>query len=218
MRVELSKALSILSHEMRGPLGVLQGYLRMLRDGVQDPAITARMLQSMQDAATRLTTLAREASDLSAWAEGRRAAGSERVPLARLLEQIVSDAGVTDAVQHVAEDLADETVYSEPPGALARALATVLTAGRREAPGVPFALTVRRGHAAGELVVLMGPAASSHADAPATPAPFEFDRGGLGLSLVLASHVLDLHGARLTTASDDRSRMTVCLQQEGGSP
>ena len=145
MRVELSKALSILSHEVRGSLGVLQGYLRMLRDGVDDPALTARMLQSMQDAATRLATVAGEASELSAWTEGRRAEGHESVAIGQLLEQAVAAAGVKDASVIVPTDHVGALVTSDPPGALARALSTVLVASRRESATAAFTLDCRTG-------------------------------------------------------------------------
>lgn len=215
MRVELSKALSILSHEVRGSLGVLQGYLRMLREGVADPALTARMLQSMQDATTRLAAVAREASELSAWHEGRRPEGHEVAAIGQVLQQTVIAAGVTDASVDVPEALAGVQVRSEPPGTIARALAVVLNASRREAPGKAFALVARPDREAGTIVVNIGPAAGDASDAAAVP--FDFGRGGMGLSLVLAAHVLDAHGARLTTAETDRSRVTVHLQRDGGS-
>jgi signal transduction histidine kinase len=217
MRVELSKALSILSHEVRGSLGVLQGYLRMLRDGVSDPALSARMLQSMQDATTRLAAVAREASDLSAWTEGRRPEGRERVPIGQLLEQAVAGADVTDASVIVPAEHAGALVVSDPPGALARALSAVLVASRRESVTAAFTLTVVPGSDGGEIVIRMSPTADGAAEPGAVEAPFDFGRGGMGLSLVLASHVLDTHGARLTSASGDRSRVTVRLQRDGGS-
>ena len=217
MRVELSKALSILSHEMRGSLGVLQGYLRMLRDGISDPALTARMLQSMQDATTRLAGVAREASELSAWLDGRGPEGRERVSIGQLLEQAVAGAGVTDAAVIVPADRAETMVTSDPPGALARALAAVLVASRREAAMAAIALTVEPESDAGEIVIQIGPAAGGAAEPGGVEAPFDFGRGGMGLSLVLASHVLDAHGARLTAAGENRSRVTVRLQRDGGS-
>lgn len=218
MRVELSKALSILSHEVRGSLGVLQGYLRMLREGVSDPTLTSRMLQSMQDATTRLAAVARESSELSAWLEGRRPEGSEVAAVGAVLQQAANAAGAEDAAVDVPEELAGVQVRSEPPGAVARALASVLTASRREAPGRAFTLAVRPALAPGTIVVSIGPAEAPAEDAgEAADVPFDFGRGGMGLSLVLASHVLDAHGARLTMDGRDRSRVTVQLQRDGGS-
>ena len=217
MRVELSKALSILSHEVRGSLGVLQGYLRMLRDGVSDPALTARMLQSMQDATTRLAAVTRQASELSAWTEGRRPEGRERVSIDQLLEQAVAGADLKNASVIVPADQAGTLVTSEPPGALAGALAAVLVASRRESATAAFTLTVAPGSTDGELVIRMGPSDGGSIASDAVDTAFDFGRGGMGLSLVLASHVLDVHGARLTTVGDDRSRVIVRLQRDGGS-
>jgi signal transduction histidine kinase len=217
MRVELSKALSILSHEVRGSLGVLQGYLRMLREGVSDPALSSRMLESMQEATTRLAAVAREASELSAWTEGRRSEGREDRRIGQVLEDVAATAGVTDVTVVVPDEFSGALVRSDPPGALARALAAVLVASRRESQTAAFRLAVGPGSAADEIVLEMGPAAAGAAVTVPPEAAFDFGRGGMGLSLVLASHVLEAHGARLTTAGDDRSRVTVRLQRDGGS-
>ena len=54
MGVELSKALNILAHELRGPLGVIQGYLRLLRQRRTESEDETRMLTVMQDASGRI--------------------------------------------------------------------------------------------------------------------------------------------------------------------
>src|SRR4029450_13361408 len=98
MRVELPKALSILAHEVRGSLGVIQGYLRMLRDGVADPALSARMWQAIQDATSRIPAITRGRSERSAWTDGRRSDTSERLGIEALVQQMVERAGQTDRV------------------------------------------------------------------------------------------------------------------------
>jgi hypothetical protein len=175
----------------------------------------------MQDATTRISGVAREASELSAWTEGRRPEGRETGTIRAVLEQAVNEAGATDATVSIPEELAAIDVPSEPPGALGRALAAILTASRRESPGVAFELAAAPASAAGEIVVRIRPVTGVGDEA--APAPFDFGRGGMGLALVLASHVLDDHGARLTIAGSDRSRVTVHLrvtahlQRHGGS-
>jgi two-component system, OmpR family, sensor histidine kinase BaeS len=217
MRVELGKALSILAHEVRGPVGVLQGYLRMLRDGVADPAIVARMLQAMQDATSRLTVIARDASALSAWCEGRRADGSEVVPLRTLLEQVAAHgSGPTPPVVRLG-DQDGAQVRSSPAGMLVVALAAVLQAVSRELPQAPLALTARGNDS--HLAVTIGRADDDHReDEGGDPTPFPFDGGGTGLALVLASYVLESHGATVEAVANAPFRATVRLLRERGLP
>jgi signal transduction histidine kinase len=214
MRVELSKALSITAHEMRGPLGVLQGYLRMLKDGVVDGPTMGRMLQAMQDATGRLTHLARDASAIAAWQEGRQADDCERVPVDALLDRVAANvAGKPRTRWTVDPSVAQARVRSQPAGALAIALGAVLQAAHREAPSAPFRL-----HADGTgdgLVITMEPETGHFETAP-EPLPFDFAAGGSGLALVLASHVLDAHGTQVTRRSG--ASVTVRIPREEGQP
>ena len=215
MRVELPKALSILAHEVRGSLGVIQGYLRMLRDGVADPALSARMWQAIQDATTRITAITREASELSAWTDGRLPDTSERLSVKALVGQMVERAGQADRVViDVAPALADLHVKSQPAGVMAAALAAVLTAARREAPAATFGVQVQGND--GHIVLLIAPL-ERLGDGSPTTAPFVFDGGGAGLGLVLASYVLEAHDATVTAAADTRAVVSVRLQKDGGA-
>lgn len=212
MRVELSKALSITAHEMRGPLGVLQGYLRMLKDGVADGPTTGRMLQAMQDATGRLTHLARDASAIAAWHEGRQAEGGERVSVRDLLDRVSSAVARKPETRTAIEPaVADEAVWSHPAGALATALAAVLQAAHREAPGAPFLLEADGSRDA--LVITMTPDTRQLEESP-DAVPFDFTSGGSGLALVLASHVLEAHGADVLLRSS--ASVTVRMPREGG--
>jgi signal transduction histidine kinase len=215
MRVELPKALSILAHEVRGSLGVIQGYLRMLRDGVADPALSARMWQAMQDATSRIAAITREASELAAWTDGRRPETSERLGVEALVRQVAERAGPGDRVAiDVPAALAEVQVTSRPAGMMAAALAAVLAAARREAPAATFGVRAQRYE--GDVVLLMAPLERLE-DESSTGAPFAFDGGGAGLALVLASHVLEAHGTTVTTAADSRAVVAVRLQKDGGT-
>src|SRR5690606_2028831 len=86
MRVELPRLLSVLRHELRIPLSVLQGYLRlMLQQGGTDDA-NRRMLQAMLDATGRLTAIGRQAADLASWTTASPLAAADTVALGALLD------------------------------------------------------------------------------------------------------------------------------------
>ena len=61
----------MLSHELRGPLGVMQGYLRLLLTRRADDAADVRMLTAILEASGRITAIARDASELATWQDGR---------------------------------------------------------------------------------------------------------------------------------------------------
>src|SRR5690606_27057268 len=67
MAVPWPKVCGILAHELRAPLGVLQGYIRLLERQRLDDDPERPMLQAMLEATGRITTIARQASDLGTW-------------------------------------------------------------------------------------------------------------------------------------------------------
>jgi hypothetical protein len=72
------------------------------------------------------------------------------------------------------------------------------TDGAEASPGAGFASPAREG------------------DEPPRTVTLAFDRGGFGLSLVLASYVLDAHGAEVRTGTAGAS-IQVQLQKAGGA-
>ena len=216
MRVELPKALSILAHEARGSLGVIQGYLRMLRQGVADEATTNRMFQAMHDATGRLSALAREASELAAWCDGRQPEGSEVVTIDDLVGAVASGAAKKSPREvHVADDVRSAKVRSQPEGALVASLTAVTEAVAREAPGAPVALAASAASGADAVLLEIAPAVWDRAPRSQTSATFNFASGGSGLALVLASYVLDAHEVQLIPRPDDAGPgVTLQLRRE----
>jgi signal transduction histidine kinase len=194
MRVGLPQLLIVLSHELRGPASVLQGYIRLLQRqggvGPPDPAI----LDAMQAATGRVTAIGQDASTMARLLDSgteHRGPGAVRTvtDLLASLSTLLPDSTPLES----SPGPADAAVHTRDLGLLSRALTEVTRAVSRAHDG-EVALRVRTDDAA--LVVSIAPLSP---DATTGGRPLAFDSGGLGLGLVLASYVLDEHEASVTT-------------------
>lgn len=226
MRVELPRVLSVLAHELRGPLGVIQGYLRLLKSqrGEHDP--DAKMIKAMLDATGRLTTLGRQASDLSSWITRTAAEPAGVVTLPALLADVTRR--VTGAVETtaVSDAAAASRVRSPEPSMLAAAIAALVDSVARETGDPAATIAVAADHDTRDATVslFIGPPKDvSDARTSAGPAhtaeatDVAFDHGGLGLALVLASYVFDAHEARVTNTNGSTGVIEVRLHTEGAA-
>lgn len=199
MSVPMPRMCSVLAHELRSPLSVLQGYVRMLQRQRDANHPEAAMLDAMLDATGRLATIARQASDLGNWLSANERQPRDVVALDTVFDALTDRLGSDEAVAIVRPLVtgAPPRQLRGDPAALADALVAVVTAMRRDdqaavievletvpAPGQPAGITVR------PQPTKVAPAESGRA-----PHQFAFDRGGAGLALVAASYVFDGHGA-----------------------
>jgi nitrogen-specific signal transduction histidine kinase len=223
MRVELPRLLSVLAHELRGPLSVIQGYLRLMLNQRDSSHADTPMIRAMLDATGRLAALGRQASDVAIWTNHAADAGA--VDLAALADKTARLVPSGSTSVHLDQDIGREAVSTSDPDALAAALAALAELAARDTGG-RVELSAR---SATDLVTVVltpadvpglepagdGPHGAETA-ATSRPLTIAFDRGGFGLSLVLASYVLDAHGADVRTA-DSGKRVEVQLQKAGGS-
>jgi hypothetical protein len=221
-RLDLVELLHLLGHELRSPAGVLIGYLRMLQEGrFSSEADRVRTYDKMRTALTRITGLGDAMSQLTSWIEKPDRAA---VP--------VDARGVLDrsvAAARAAHDRPFEAEMFVAPGAariavkdgaaLEAAIAAVILATAREAGETPVAVHAHVRRDRGPAVeVVVGPKARLPVVAEATAEPdagpslssegseeFAIGRGGMGLSLVVATVVLDAHAARAWNAAGDRA-------------
>lgn len=203
MRVEFSQVLRVLVHEIRGPLGILQGYLRLLKDGRLDQDAADRTVRAMLDATGRLSTLTREASELIPWYETPQR-DTRPLPVRTLIDQTLAAIGTTCETSLVVPDeVVEWNVRTGAGHALSAALAAIVDWTSRQAAGpVSLALAV---HPEKSIVTMtIGPAAPAPDVTPsaASDRPSPFGAGGHGLALVLAGVVLESHGAEVR--ADDR--------------
>jgi K+-sensing histidine kinase KdpD len=207
MCIDLATTLHVLSHEIRSPVGVMHGYLRLLLDGgVNDAAKRDQVLTQMQKASSRIAALGQQASDLAEWVERQPGGPWTAFPLPDLISQALAKADpgvdvrsrVSSADEAVSIRTVDPAFLTAACGAVINAVAResgtgVLVATRQAEPGVRDLLIwpVEPGAELGGL-------SDTHADVAAS----DLRRGGLGLSLILAAAVIAAHEGKLWRLAD----------------
>lgn len=200
-QVELPDVLAVLAHEIRSPLTVLQGYIRLLQRERPAGDPEAAMLAAMLDATGRLATLGRQASDLAMFlrptADTWMVLTAAQVA-AELAKRAPDAIGVVDRL-----DAARDRIRVRASGTLlASAICALADLVMRES-GSRTATIVAAGDAS---VLRFDVCAGSVSEPPraadtADARPIPFTSGGLGLALVLASYVLAAHRARVARAA-----------------
>lgn len=218
MAVDISNVLHVLAHELRGPMGVAQGYLRMLlEDRLADPADRRRALEQTQRALARVSELSHESTRLAVWFESERGK-DEPAPLDAFLERVATATVIEPPlIVRSTDATANATIATFDRAALAGAVVAIVKATARELRNTPCVLSVGT-TSSGSVDLLIGAADQLPAvgEGPDTAAagPLSLERGGLGLSLVLAAAVLDAHGANSWTVNGARTTVGIRLRLE----
>lgn len=197
MPVEINDILHVLAHELRTPVGIAHGYVRLLlEDRLPDGSERRRALEQTQKALTRLTELSHEATALASHYEQDHN-GHQEVSTNELSQQLAA-AEYDFPVSVETIDLSKGVVRTLDRVALVQALVAVVRATARELRGEECSVSMRSDLKTFDL--LAGPtqhiAALASGPESAYSGPLILERGGLGLSLVHAAVVLDAHGAQ----------------------
>jgi hypothetical protein len=213
MRVDINDILHVLAHELRTPVGIAHGYLRLLlEERLTQEADRRRALEQMQKALTRLSDLSHESTALAAWYEQDHS-HAQPVAARALIEHVAAadyDFPVTvetSAVPH------DATLATTDQLSLCRALTGIVRATARELRGTTCDVVGRVANGTFELLAGPEELLDTLGRGPAAPeaGPVALERGGLGLALVHAAIVLDAHGAQRWTMNGSRQTVGVRL-------
>jgi signal transduction histidine kinase len=213
--------MSLAVHELRTPVTVVCGYIRMVLKEHGGPLTDKqkKMLQEAERSCERITALVAEMSDLGKLESRELAVARMDVDLCGLVAELASD-------MHEGEDRGvrlEVRVPNRPvmvTGDRARlsvAIRTLLHAALRERgePGVIVAECSVIDAATSWAVLAVGEEqalASLVGAALTTPPPFDEWRGGLGLALPVSRRVVEALGGLLWSAPGERPRAGSALR------
>ena len=192
----MAQVLNTLAHEIRTPLAVSQGYLKLYVDGrLTTPDDQRRALQQMREALGVIAVLCADMSRVSALAETTAPALLERMDPAMLTRELQATSDVSGALWGETPST-DGRIATNAPTDLVRAVAVGLKSAFDEDKSAPHHVEVRVEH--GALIVRAATADAMRA-LPSSPdgegaTAIDLVRGGKGLSLIWATFVLDQHG------------------------
>ena len=191
MKPNLAQVLNTLAHEIRSPLAVSQGYLKLYLDGrLTDAEDQRRAFEQTRAALGTLNTLCMDISKVSALSEIAGPGLTERVATAQFVDRLRAAKEIEQA-SWAGDAPATGNIVTRNAADLVHAVAIVAKAAFDENRDAQHAVRASIGQ---DLELLAGPAAALPAlaagpDAPAANA-VDFARGGKGLKLIWAAFVL----------------------------
>ena len=210
MQPSLAQVLNTLAHEIRTPLAVSQGYLKLYLDGrftnVED---TRKAFEQTRQALGTLATLCVDMGKVGALSESASPPGvPERMTAAEFVASLRAAGDLEGATWQEGHDQVAVPGDMGPGNHrdLVQAVAIVAKAAFDEARDQPHVIKSELGN---DLIVLAGragalPALQSGPEAAHARA-VDFVKGGKGLKLIWAAFVLDLHRVHTWTHSEHRA-------------
>lgn len=215
---ETEKALNLLIHDLRAPLSVAQGFLRLLQQNtLETEADRQRAMAQSMEALGRIGRLCEDAATFV----------SEPVPN----DGPVSTVQVSDLVERVAKDCAERgsplTFVPEPEtlsgsvriinlDRVVQSIAVILWAGRRSTRNPSLRVEVLE--EAKEARFLLGCDEDRAALVSQSPGTFDPWHGGHGIALPLACRTVMAAGGRIWTYANARGAVGIALPEEASAP
>jgi K+-sensing histidine kinase KdpD len=225
MAVELNllpPTMSLAVHELRTPVTVVAGYLRMLLREQGGPLSEKqrKMLEEADRSCSRIGAIVAEMSELGRLVSNDFAPGRDDVDLAALAAELASDMHEGDdrGVRVEARGPGQPLIVKGDRARLAATVGALMRAAVRERgePGVIVAeccITTDTNPQWAVLAVAPEPMLRSLADAArGTPPPFDEWRGGLGLALPVGRRVVEALGGAMWSAAGDQPRGGAALR------
>lgn len=208
----LRNALQVFIHDLRAPISVAQGYLRLiLEHRLPDAEARDRALAQTMESLARLTGLCDDASEFLTVHESTRPSRAP-LPLARLMGALRAALAQRGAAAEIEMPADGWILRVAQPDVVATRILTILELSRRHQAGGDA--VVRITPRDGSLCILTG--TPRQCDVLLVEAPAEIDRwrGGLGLKLALACLDVERHGGRVWTTATAWPGLGVTLPME----
>ena len=216
----LSRTWSLAAHELRTPVSVISGYLRMLLQDQAGPLTEQqrRMLEGAASSCTRIATLLAEMSDLEKFDAGDVVVPDTPVDLAAVVTELPDHMHEGDdrGVRLEVRTSSPVSVQGDRVRLTAALRVLVLAALRAHSgPGVIVVeCDAAPDTAPGWAIVTIGDEAIDRAALSAVHAdhaPFDEWPGGLGLGLSVARRVIEAHGGSVwSTPAGTRPAGSAC--------
>jgi hypothetical protein len=186
----------------------------LIEDRLNDPADRRKAIEQAQKAVARVSELANEGSRLAAWFEEPHAA-PQPIDARSLIDRVVAGAsdGATVSPQ-IDAAAATGRIATVDADALTQALVAVTKATAREIRNQACTVAARLADGAAiDMLIGRDDQLAGLGAGPSAPGagPLALERGGVGLSLVYASAVLEAHGATVWTVRDSRTTVGIRL-------
>lgn len=202
-RDDTAQLLFLASHELRTPVTVVAGYVRMLLQEQAGPVSDRqrRLLEEAAKSCASLTALVTDMSDLARLNAGEMAFSRQRVPLAALVGEAAGRVheGEDRGIRLEVDEVPTAMVVMGDPLRLRAAIGTLLYATLREHgdAGTVHVRVVQSGPPPAVRIGIGAAAAAAEALAAPADTPFDEWHGGLGFALPIARRILAAHGGRV---------------------
>jgi signal transduction histidine kinase len=214
---ETQKAFHLFIHDLRAPLSVAQGYLRLLQQNRLDAdADRQRALAQTMDALGRIGRLCEDATAFLA--EPASTDGPVSTLQAATLVERVRDGCMAQgvALDFQVESPLSGTVRRVQLDRVAQSLAVILCAVRRATRNQTVRVSVLE--EGKEVRFLLGCDEDRAALASRHAGTFDPWRGGHGIALPLACRIVTEAGGRIWTTADGRGAIGIALTEEASAP
>ena len=216
----IPRAMSLAVHELRTPVTVVSGYLRMLLREQAGPLTEKqkKMLEEAERSCSRLGALVSEMSEFGKLVGGDVRFARHEFDLAALAAEVAS--GLHDGEDrgvHLEARAATPVIVTGDRARIAAAVRALMLSALRERvePGVLLVrCSVRSGDPEWAVLAIGDETALTELEDAASAPTSGFDewRGGLGMALPVARRIVESHGGAVWCASGDHARATSALR------
>lgn len=191
----LPTLLSLASHELRGPTGVVRGYLRLLEQDATLGDRPRRVMSEMTRATDRLAALLDELSELAHLKDGRIKLSLRSMSVRSVLNQAVQAVELPDNFETDLDVVAPTDIRMRVDEARLRAVFSTLVVTFARAQSGSASIDLRLSKHRTSVQVVVQPRTLGRGTV--VEQPVDFKRGGTGMQLPIADAVVQAHGGRL---------------------